>query len=252
LTAGAADVSRGHATLIEECLKAMSATDAAQVRHTIVIGDECDAGVRQRCEVESGAHVTVVPTVGGFNFATRCNEVAIRSSAEILVFVDDDFIPTNPLWLSELLAPFADPSVAITGGTLLCGDETIQHIGVGIVHGNFTHLFVEESLDHPRVAELIDMNREVDAVTGACFAMRSDVFYHVGGFFDGFPLNYSDVDLCLKARAAGYSVIHVGAPLGYHLESKTRHGVTLAEEMTLFHSRWSADIVSEYPGDYSF
>lgn len=252
LTAGAADASRGHASLIEECLAAMSATDAAHASHTIVIGEECGVAVRERLEASPAAHVSLVPAVGEFNFAARCNEVAIKSDAEILVFVNDDFIPSNASWLSDLLAPFADPNVAITGGTLLYADETIQHIGIGIVRGNYQHVFVGEPLHHPRVEQLAAMNREVDAVTGACFAMRSDVFHHVGGFCEGFPLNYNDVDLCLKARAAGYSVVHVGAPLGYHLESKTRHAVMLAEETALFESRWLAGGVAEYSFDYSF
>jgi hypothetical protein len=252
LTAGAADLSRGHSSLIEECLEAMSTTDAAQVIHTIGVGEECSVGVGARLTEASRPHVTMVPALGEFNFAARCNEIAIRSEAEILVFINDDFIPTSPTWLSQLLDPFADPSVAITGGTLLYADETIQHIGMGIVRGNFQHIFVGESLRHPRVAQLTAMNREVDAVTGACFAIRSDVFHHVGGFFEGFPLNYNDVDLCLKARAAGYSVIHVGAPIGYHLESKTRHAVMLAEETTLFESRWPIGARGEYPFEHSF
>lgn len=109
---------------------------------------------------------------------------------------------------------------------------------MGVRHGNFHHFYVGAELTEPRIAQLISMNREVDAVTGACFAIRTELFDAVGGLTEGFPLNYNDVDLCLKVRALGYSVVLVGAPLGYHLESRTRAAVSLPEESLLFFSRW--------------
>jgi GT2 family glycosyltransferase len=92
------------------------------------------------------------------------------------------------------------------------------------------------------------MNREVDAVTGACLAIRASVFDEVGGFFEAFPLNYNDIDLCLKARMLGHSIVHVGEPLGHHYESLTRKAIILPEEATLFYSRWPArPAQSEFP-----
>jgi GT2 family glycosyltransferase len=93
------------------------------------------------------------------------------------------------------------------------------------------------------------MNREVDAVTAACLAIRARVFDDVGGLFEGFPLNYNDIDLCLKVRSLGLSVVHVGEPLGHHFESRTREPVILPEEVSLFHSRWPTRPLES---DYSF
>jgi GT2 family glycosyltransferase len=108
---------------------------------------------------------------------------------------------------------------------------------------------VGSDLSQPRVAQLIRMNREVDAVTGACLAIRTQLFDDVGGLAEGFPLNFNDIDLCLKVRALGHSIVLVGEPLGHHLESRTRPSVSLPEESLLFFARWPYRSIES---DFSF
>ena len=52
-----------------------------------------------------------------------------------------------------------------------------------------------------------NLTRDVAAVTGACLAIRKDLFQQVGGFDQAFPVNYNDTDLCLRVRKAGYRVL---------------------------------------------
>jgi GT2 family glycosyltransferase len=154
------------------------------------------------------------------------------------VLLSNDFVPTSPDWLTHLLEPFSDPHVAIAGATLLHQDDTVQHIGVGLENGSFVHLFAGAELTYAPVHRLVQMNREVDTVTGACMAIRTRVFDEVGGLAEGLPLNYNDVDLCLKVRSLGYSIVMVGKPLGYHLESQTRSLAVFPEERLLLRNRW--------------
>ncbi|CAB4557944.1 unannotated protein [freshwater metagenome] len=238
LTAGAQDTSRRFPTLVEEHLEAISGSSATDAEQILVLGPECPPALRATLESRVSPKLKVVNVENAFNFAHRCNVGRTVSSGDITVLVNDDFIPSRPDWLERLLEPFSDPEVGITGATLLYADDTIQHVGVGVRHGNFHHFYVGAELTDPRIAQLVAMNREVDAVTGACFAIRTKLFDDVGGLTEGFPLNYNDVDLCLKVRALGYSVVLVGAPLGYHLESRTRAAVSLPEESLLFFSRW--------------
>ena len=53
----------------------------------------------------------------------------------------------------------------------------------------------------------LELRRNVSAVTGACMAIRREVFEELRGFDADFPVNYNDADLCLRARKAGYEVI---------------------------------------------
>ena len=52
------------------------------------------------------------------------------------------------------------------------------------------------------------MIRNVSAVTGACLMTRADVFHSVGGFNEDFPLNYSDIDYCLKVVGTGRRIVY--------------------------------------------
>lgn len=236
LTAGAPRDDAGTTPVFYEHLEVIRDSHASVAEHIVVIGDECDP--RLRTSLLADPLLRVVDDSEPFNFARRSNRGSRAATGEILVFVNDDFIPLRTDWLEELTAPFADERVAITGATMLFANDTIQHLGVGVSDGSDRHFYRDFELTDPRVASLISMNREVDAVTGACLAVRADVFDEVGGLFDGFPLNYNDIDLCLKVRLRGRSVIHVGAPLGHHFESVTREAVLLPEEVSLFFARW--------------
>ena len=45
--------------------------------------------------------------------------------------------------------------------------------------------------------EWIPFARNVSAVTGACLAIRKELFDRLGGFDPAFPVNYNDADLCM-------------------------------------------------------
>jgi GT2 family glycosyltransferase len=249
LTAGARDSLRSFPTLVEEHLSAIASSDAAGAEHIIVVGPECPEHLRKTLGENPSSKLRLVEVPERFNFAHRCNVARTMSSGAITVLINDDFVPRRPDWLEKLLEPFADPRVGITGTTMLYADDTIQHIGVGIKDGSFQHFYVGADLSEPRVAQLIRMNREVDAVTGACLAIRTQLFDDVGGLAEGFPLNFNDVDLCLKVRALGHTIVMVGEPLGYHLESRTRPAVSLPEESLLFFARWPSSSITS---DFSF
>jgi GT2 family glycosyltransferase len=57
------------------------------------------------------------------------------------------------------------------------------------------------------------------AVTGACLMSRRDVFTEVGGFDERFPIDFNDVDYCLRLRRAGYRVVFTPFAQLYHHES---------------------------------
>jgi GT2 family glycosyltransferase len=69
-------------------------------------------------------------------------------------------------------------------------------------------------------------------------AMRREVFANLGGFDEGFPVNYNDIDLCLRARRAGYEVVVEPAAVLRHAEGRSRGGGTAFNERERFLERW--------------
>jgi GT2 family glycosyltransferase len=63
----------------------------------------------------------------------------------------------------------------------------------------------------------------LDFVYGCAMLLRSDMIRIVGGFDERFFMYYEDIDLCLRAREAGYSVRLVPQARVLHLGSWSTH-----------------------------
>ncbi len=178
-----------------------------------------------------------IPYTGPFHFAAMNNLGAKCAGGEVLVFLNDDVEPLTPEWLSELLAHANRPEVGPVGAKLQYPSGAIQHAGiaVGIMQGA-GHLHRDTfGAEH---WNWLPFTRNVSAITGACLAVRKAVFEELDGFDESFAVNYNDVDLCLRARLAGYEVIIEPAAVLRHKECQSRNpGVTI-EECDLFHERW--------------
>ena len=89
---------------------------------------------------------------------------------------------------------------------LLYPDDTVQHAGIVMgVGGIAEHAFRGLPAEAPGVCRQLQATRNYSAVTGACLLTRREVFEEVGGFDEEqLPVTFSDVDLCLKMRRAGY------------------------------------------------
>lgn len=60
-----------------------------------------------------------------------------------------------------------------------------------------------------------------DWVSGASMFVRREVFEQIGGFDEGFFLYFEEVDLCRRARDAGWEVWHLPSTRVVHLEGAT-------------------------------
>ena len=59
------------------------------------------------------------------------------------------------------------------------------------------------------------------------------VYDAVGGLCTELPGNYNDVDLCMKIRAAGWTIVYEPAAVLYHFESRSRVAGIRPEEIEL-------------------
>jgi GT2 family glycosyltransferase len=176
---------------------------------------------------------------GPFNFAAMNNLGARHATGDVLVFMNDDVEPLDSEWLTALLAHANRREVGAVGAKLIYPSGAIQHAGIviGIMEGA-GHLH-RNTFGSP-YWNWLPFTRNVSAVTGACLAIRKSVFEELGGFDASFPANYNDVDLCLRARQAGYEVIVEPAAVLRHYECQSRQAGVRLEERYLFEQRWAA------------
>ena len=70
-------------------------------------------------------------------------------------------------------------------------------------------------------------------------AIRRTVWNELGGFDPRFPVNYNDIDFCLRAAERGYRVLVEARAVLIHEESKTRVAAIRPEEHRLLYDLWS-------------
>lgn len=216
---------------LRKCLKAVRATASVELEFVIVHHVEGDA-------VELPG-TTCIPYREPFDFARMNNLAVEKATAPYLLFLNDDVIVKDRGWDSKLAAALAHADIGVAGPILEYPNSTIQHAGVvtgmgdGAGHcGRFQ-----------RGSELwpwLRMSRDVSAVTGAMLGMRADLFRRIGGFDLQFPVNYNDVDMCLRVKQAGLRVLCLDLGKIIHYESQTRVACTTYEERDRLYKKWSA------------
>lgn len=196
-----------------------------------------------------------------FNYSRMINLGVAATKAPLVLLLNNDVWFSKPGLIEQLLAEAMRPEVGVVGCRLLYPGGTTQHAGMLLRPGSEPGVFVRAAhvlRGAPREAtgylQQLKTVRNWQAVTGAVMAMRREVFDRVGGFDEvALPVEYNDVDFCLRVRRAGLRVISLPLDGVFHRESVTRGRASTAateamraEVTALMASRW-ADAFVEIP-----
>jgi GT2 family glycosyltransferase len=174
-----------------------------------------------------------------FNFSEKNNVGALHATGDVLIFLNDDMEAISDGIVEHLIAPLDEPGVGATGPKLIFEGSRIQHAGLVYGSGTITHSYYRAP--HPELLGAYGelwVNREVTALTGACIAVRREVFEEVGGFAEQLPVNYNDVDFCLKVGRTGRRLLWLHDVLLYHFESISRSSEVQPWEKRFIIDRW--------------
>ncbi|HEY7335593.1 MAG TPA: glycosyltransferase [Bryobacteraceae bacterium] len=225
------------AGLLEKCLGSVRETSVDMTPEVIVVAHE-ESGVNAELRSVAQRYGAACHSFcGPFNFSAMNNLGAAAAQAPNLLFINDDVRATHPGWAEILARQLLRKEVGAAGAVLRYPSGTLQHAGIAVgIHDGVGH--VGRHMRSSALWPWLFITREVSAVTGACLAVRKDVFQELGGFDTGFPTNYNDVDLCLRMRERGYKIINVAAPGLIHAECQTRQGIVRFHERFHFFERW--------------
>ncbi|WP_312209205.1 glycosyltransferase [Pseudescherichia sp.] len=144
-----------------------------------------------------------------FNYSAINNMAAREANGDYLVLLNNDTAIISDSWLDHLLNHGLRPEVGIVGAKLLYPTGKVQHAGVVLgLRGPADHPFIGSDNDIGGYMNRLQVDQNYNVVTAACLLIRKSVYEQVGGLDEqNFTVSYNDVDLCLKAREAGYLTV---------------------------------------------
>ncbi|MEO6356943.1 MAG: glycosyltransferase family 2 protein [Ferruginibacter sp.] len=181
-----------------------------------------------------------------FNFSKVNNFGAARATGDYFVFLNNDTEVIVEEWLNNLVF-FADiKQVGAVGSLLLFPNKAVQHAGIVLgFRETADHIMRDFPSDSDGYFGSLSCTREVSAVTAACMLIKKEIFQQVNGFEDSYGSVYQDVDLCLKIRNKGYSIICTPASVLFHHESVSRGNNYDFIDRMLLKDQWEAALKSD-------
>ena len=204
-----------------------------------VVDESTDDDARAELVAAGRDRLRVVPYRDPFNFARKINLGVLRSRSDFLVILNDDTEVITPEWIESLLMFAQQPAVGAVGAKLRFADGRLQHVGVVAVDGNPGHPYYGFPADFDGHMDNARTPSNCIAVTAACMMTRRDAFESVGGLSLEFPLNYNDVDYCLKLHHSGRRMVFDPYAELYHFETSSRATGSVSEtELEAVRARW--------------
>ncbi|MBT8312979.1 MAG: glycosyltransferase family 2 protein [Maribacter sp.] len=159
-------------------------------------------------------------------FAKGYNDALRYVNADIYCLLNSD-VEVTPNWLKPIRTAFETiPEAAIIQPKILdllrkdyfeyagAAGGFIDQLGYPFCRGR---IFQELEKDMGQY----DDTREIFWATGACMFIKSEVYKDLGGFDEDYFAHQEEVDLCWRAKNAGYKIYYIGASKVYHLGGST-------------------------------
>ena len=190
-----------------------------------------------------------------FNYSKLNNWAIAQSKSSLLCLMNDDTEIITGDWLEKLVIRVQLPGVGAVGPMLIYPDNRVQHAGIilglgGPAGHQFTGILKGEGGYFGRAG----LEQDLSCVTAACLVLRREAFYEVGGFNEGLPVAFNDVDLCIRIRKAGWRILwtpevelyhYEGASVGKH-DSATRKDLSnFKTEVDLMRTLWGETLVND-------
>ena len=186
-----------------ECVASLRELDYPAYRILVVDNGSTDESVDLFRELPD---IELVVNEQNLGFAAGNNrgiQHALDQGADYVLLLNNDTTVSPPLLTRMLEAAHTDPRIGIVGPMIYYSDrpEQVWFAGMRFRHG----LYVVRRglhLDPPH-----DPVEEVDFVSGCGMLVPRQTWERVGLFDPRFFMYYEDLDLCIRAKEAGYRIV---------------------------------------------
>lgn len=184
---------------IGKCIQALTAQSSLNLVEILVIDDGSEDDTAAVVAKHPGVRVISQRNAGP---AAARNRGALEAQGNILLFTDDDCVPT-PNWLNAMLAPFQDDAVVGVKGVYLTHQKAI------------TARFVQ--LEYEDKYRLMSTQANIDFIDTYSAGYRRERFLEMKGYDTSFPVACAeDIELSYRMSALGWKMRFVPEAVVYH------------------------------------
>jgi GT2 family glycosyltransferase len=226
--------------LVTHCVRSIVETSTYDEYELVVVADASTSPeVVDELREIAGERLRVVPFEGEFSFSEKINAGAAAAEGEHLLLLNDDIEVIAPEWIERMVMYSSHPGIGAVGGRLILEDGRLQHVGVLFENGGLAgHHYHGFRGDFAGYSNSVLVAQNLSAVTGACLMTPRARFEEAGGLSTELPVNYNDIDYCLKLRARGLRIVYDPGTLLHHFESSSRPTDVAEWEKEFVIERW--------------
>lgn len=183
------------------------------------------------------ANVRVLDDCAAKGLRASQNYAAQQARGDHLLFIAADTAVVMEDWLTSMLNHAQRPEVGAVGVKMVSSAGEIQHAGFVLgLQGPACSPFIGEMLDASGYMNRLEVDQNYSAVSGACLMIAREKFLELGGLDESdIAERWAELDLCLKARQAGY--VNVWTPHVSVLKDGSDQPLSSTEQDALY-SRW--------------
>ena len=182
----------------------------------------------------------LVACPGPFNYSAIMNRGAATSTADILLTLNNDTVIIQNDWLTDIVGALLLDDVGVVGNKHVSPSGQVVHAGV-IATPDISHVSYDSTPTFDVRYELA--SRDVLAVTGACTAIRRELWMSLGGMDESLAVEFNDIDLCLRVQEIGKYVVYLSNVEIIHAEKSSRGPSKSLDDTVHFYEHW--DLLGE-------
>ncbi|MGH9156887.1 MAG: glycosyltransferase family 2 protein [Acidimicrobiales bacterium] len=205
------------------CVASLRAAGVVEV----VVADNASADGSDRALAVADPAARFLPTGANLGYGAAANRGVAATTGDLVLICNPDVV-VEPGSVAALVAALeADPALALVGPRLADGDGHLypsprRFPGIGEAVGHAFLGLVAPGNRYTRRYRMLDDDRaqagDAEWVSGACFLARRRAWDALGGFDEAYFMYAEDVDLCWRARRAGWRVGFEPAARVVHLQ----------------------------------
>ncbi len=213
--------------------------------------------------IDNGSSDGTLPYLRGLDWITliengknlgfvKGNNVGIKAApadSDILLLNNDTVIEQDG-WLAEMQrVAYSAPDVGIVGCRMVLPDGRFLHAGAYMPLDSF---WGQQIGSLEKDVGQYGLDREVPAVTGACFYIKRAVLNRIGPLNEAFFSYFEDTDYCFQAAEAGFRTLCAGNVTIVHYENtsttvnRVSHNKLFQTSQKTFRKQWERKLMAKY------